>query len=127
MRHLFCLVVLRVRRLCLRVGQALRSIFSFLSSLQCLSSTFVSISCLLLPVTLICALPSILLCNSILLQINVMLVVDFEPSEFHSPIDSRCGDVLSFVFSPLLLFLHAGAVVTGLICEFSEGACLLAC
>jgi hypothetical protein len=56
-----------------------------------------------------------------------MLAVDFEPSEFHSPIVSCCGDLLSFVFSPLLLFLHAGAVVTGLICEFSEGACLLAC
>jgi hypothetical protein len=53
---------------------------------------------------------------------NFMFAVDFEHSEFHSPIVSRCGDVLSFVFSPLFLFLHAGAVVTGLICEFSEGA-----
>ena len=56
-----------------------------------------------------------------------MLEADFEPSDFHSPIVSCCGDVLSFVFSQLLLFLHAGAVVTGLICEFSEGAWLLAC
>ena len=55
-----------------------------------------------------------------------MFAVDFELSEFHSPIVSCCGDVLDFVFSQLL-FLHAGAVVTGLISEFSEGACLLAC
>ena len=88
---------------------------------------FVPSDARLLPFSLICALHSIFLCNSILLQINFMFAVDCEPSEFHSPIVSCCGDVLDFVFSPLLLFLHAGAVVTGLICEFSEGACLLAC
>ena len=70
-------------------------------------------------------------CNSSPQFIFIANYFSIHPSlasvRIHFPVDSRCGDVLSFVCSPLLLFLHAGAVVTGLICEFSEGACLLAC
>ena len=39
--------------------------------------------------------------------VHFMFSVDLELSDFHSPIVSCCGDVLSFVFSPLLLFMQA--------------------
>ena len=123
---IFCGSLLFLRFL-FRVGQALLLIFSFCLVCNVCDQVCFPFDAVVLPLTLMCALHSIFLCNSILLQIIFMFAVDFELSEFHSPIVSCCGDVLDFVFSPLLLFLHAGAVVTGLICEFSEGACLLAC